>query len=136
MSFTDLTGGLSLLNIVELGQLFDVDITNPVNGQVLTYLNGEWVNGSGGGGGSVDTVTGLNTDNADPVNPVVKISVDGVTVTGQGTPADPLVAVTGGGGSVTDVSVIDANGFSGSVADSTTTPAITLTLNSIDCGTY
>jgi hypothetical protein len=41
----------------------------------------------------VQSVTGLNTNNADPLNPIVKISVDGVTITGQGTPASPLVAV-------------------------------------------
>jgi hypothetical protein len=81
MSLTDLTGGLSLLNITELGQLFDVNITSPTNGQVLTYSNGEWVNGAGGGGG---------------------------------------------GGTVTDVSVVSANGLAGTVATSTTTPAITL----------
>lgn len=33
----------------------------------------------------------------------------------------------GGSGTVTDVSVVTANGFAGTVADSTTTPAITLT---------
>lgn len=37
----------------------------------------------------------------------------------------------GGAGTVTDVSVVTANGVSGSVADSTTTPAITLTLGAI-----
>lgn len=40
---------------------------------------------------SVRTVTGLNTDNTDPSNPIVKISVDGTTITGLGTPASPLV---------------------------------------------
>lgn len=37
-------------------------------------------------------------------------------------------AVASGGGTVTTVSVVSANGFSGSVANATTTPAITLTL--------
>ncbi len=37
----------------------------------------------------------------------------------------------GGGGTVTDVSVTTANGVSGSVATSTTTPAISLTLGAI-----
>jgi len=37
----------------------------------------------------------------------------------------------GGSGTVTDVSVVTANGVSGSVANSTTTPAITLTLGAI-----
>jgi len=40
---------------------------------------------------SVRTVTGLNTDNTDPANPIVQISVDGVGITGLGTPASPLV---------------------------------------------
>lgn len=38
-----------------------------------------------------------------------------------------LSAAGGGSGTVTDVSVVSANGFAGSVATSTTTPAITLT---------
>lgn len=44
-----------------------------------------------------------------------------------------LIAASGGGGTgtVTDVSVVTANGVSGSVATSTTTPAITLTLGAI-----
>lgn len=37
----------------------------------------------------------------------------------------------GGSGTVTDVSVVSANGVSGSVANSTTTPAITLSLGAI-----
>ena len=40
----------------------------------------------------VESVTGLNTSNLDPQNPVVRISVDGTTITGQGTPSSPLVA--------------------------------------------
>ena len=62
-------------------------------------------------------------------------SVDGVTPVVLW--ADPtthrlLVDLSGGGsGTVTDVSVVTANGISGSVATSTTTPAITLTLGAI-----
>ena len=47
---------------------------------------------SGGGGGGVQSVTGLNTDNTDPINPIVKISVDGTTIKGAGTPTSPLQA--------------------------------------------
>lgn len=46
----------------------------------------------GGTGTGVQSVTGLNTDNTDPQNPIVQISVDGSTITGTGTPGDPLVA--------------------------------------------
>lgn len=49
----------------------------------------------------VETVTGLNTDNSDPTNPVVEIAVDGSSITGAGTPGDPLVAY--GTGVVTSV---------------------------------
>jgi hypothetical protein len=42
----------------------------------------------------VQSVTGLNTDNTDPFNPIVKISVDGVTIIGEGTPASPLAVQT------------------------------------------
>lgn len=42
-----------------------------------------------------------------------------------------LVDLAGGSGTVTSVSVVTANGISGSVATATTTPAITLTLGNI-----
>lgn len=67
--------------------------------------------GTGGGSGTVLSVTGLNTDNTDPANPIVKISVDGVTIIGQGTPASPLVAI--GGGGVTHEVLIDGGTFVG-----------------------
>lgn len=38
----------------------------------------------------VESVTGLNTNNVDPQNPVVRVSVDGSTITGLGTPGSPL----------------------------------------------
>ena len=44
------------------------------------------------GGSGVQSVIGLNTDNTDPINPIVKISVDGNTITGLGTPVSPLQA--------------------------------------------
>jgi len=44
--------------------------------------------------GLVQSVTGLNTDNTDPRNPIIRISVDGTTITGLGTPASPLVATS------------------------------------------
>jgi hypothetical protein len=52
-----------------------------------------------------------------------------LTVNGGGTAPDWVAGA--GSGTVTDVSVVTANGVSGSVATSTTTPAITLTLGDI-----
>lgn len=43
----------------------------------------------GGGSGNVETVTGLDTDNSDPANPVIRIATDS-TIIGSGTPDDPL----------------------------------------------
>lgn len=51
--------------------------------------------------GGVQSVTGLNTNNSDPLNPIIQISV-GSGLSGNGTPASPLTA-TGGGGTVTTV---------------------------------
>ena len=51
------------------------------------------------GSDGIQSVTGLNTNNADPQNPVVRISVDGTTITGLGTPASPLIASGGIAGS-------------------------------------
>lgn len=47
-------------------------------------------NGGGGSGSGVQSVTGLNTNNFDPANPVVQISVDNDTILGAGTPISPL----------------------------------------------
>lgn len=87
-------------------------VTHIVTAQVMKDLQS--------GGGGVQSVTGLNTDNTDPANPIVKISVDNSTIIGSGTPADPLVATGGGGGSIggstgsTDNAILRANGTGGS----------------------
>lgn len=47
--------------------------------------------------GYVQSVTGPIVDNTDPQNPVLNVSVDGVTITGDGSVGNPLVATTGGG---------------------------------------
>lgn len=80
----------------------------------------------------VQSVTGLNTDNTDPANPVVKVSVDGTTITGSGTPADPLIAHAGGTAGVVYVDVDDTTpgylsdkiSFSSADSSVTITPSI------------
>ncbi len=62
----------------------------------------------------------------------------GQVFTSNGGAADPswTTGAGGGSGTVTTVSIVTANGISGSVATATTTPAITLTLGTITTGTW
>ncbi len=59
--------------------------------------------------------------------------VHDATLSGNGTIASPLAAVSiPGAGTVTTVSVVTANGLSGTVASATSTPAITLNISALD----
>lgn len=123
----------------------------PVDNQQYVRENAAWVvNGSGGTVTSVGTGTGLT---GGPITGAGAIALDsasiaslaladtsvqavvaGTNITVDNTnPARPVVSSTGGGGSgtVTSVSVTTANGVSGTVANPTTTPAISLTLGAI-----
>ncbi len=88
------------------------------------------------------TINANTTGNAANVTGIVAVAnggsgtatpslVAGTNVTITGSWPNQTIAATGGGGggsgTVTDVSVVSANGFAGTVATSTTTPAITLT---------
>ena len=64
-----------------------------------------------------------------PTNGDMWTTTAGVFVQVNGVTQGPLAA--GGSGTVTSVSVVTANGVSGTVATATTTPAITLTLGAI-----
>lgn len=81
----------------------------------------QWPSVSSGGSGSgvisLNSLTGALT----------LVGGTGITVTPSG--SNITIAATGGGtGTVTSVSVVSANGFAGTVATATTTPAITLTV--------
>jgi len=95
--------------ITNVGTNVNADLTPTYGTLANTVCEGNDVRLSG-----VRSVTGLNTDNTDPQNPIVQIRVDGSTITGAGTPADPLVSVGG-----TDTFVI-----SGTYVDSTDTLAL------------
>lgn len=70
----------------------------------------------------VPTLTGVsNADGSTPVTVYVDPTTHRLLVSSSG----------GGSGTVTEVSVVTANGVSGVVANATTTPAITLTLGAI-----
>ncbi len=82
---------------------------------------------------SANTITGLSTVN----NGVLITSATGVpSILADGTTGQILTATTGSppswvspatSGTVTTISVVSANGFAGTVANATSTPAITLT---------
>ncbi|WP_069660810.1 beta strand repeat-containing protein [Arcticibacter eurypsychrophilus] len=93
---------------------------------------------------SVDGTLASNSSTKYPSENAVKTYVDNkvpafstsnannvLTVNSGGTAASWTAATGGGSGSVTSVSVVTANGISGSVATSTVTPAITLSLGAI-----
>lgn len=69
--------------------------------------------GAGAGVTSLNTLTGALT----------LLGANGITIT----PAGQNITITGSGGTVTTVSVVTANGFAGTIANPTSTPAITLT---------
>lgn len=98
---TTLTTGATSIDFTGAG------VTASATGTAVT------VNIPGGGGGGVESVTGLNTDNTDPLNPIVQISVDGTTITGDGTPGNPLVSSGGSGTVSVDGLTIGGDGSSG-----------------------
>lgn len=116
--------------------------SNVTVGSGLTFNSGTLASTSGGGSVttvSVVTANGLAGTVADPGStPAITLSttrsgilygnsgsIDAVTIGSGLTFASGTLAATAGG-TVTDVSVVSANGFAGTVANSTTTPAITL----------
>ena len=131
---------------ISVNALNDVAITSPTANQVLKYSGTEWTNQTDAV--NVGTVTSVAATGG------TGISVTGSPITGAGTLAitntapDQTVSLTAGtgisatgtypnftitntapssGGTVTSVSVSSANGFGGTVATATSTPAITLT---------
>lgn len=73
----EITGYLGLIEDIALSELSDVTLTSPVNGQVLKYDNGTWVNANETGGGSADYNLLLN-----------KPSINTVPLTGNKTTAE------------------------------------------------
>lgn len=55
---------------------------------------------------SVNGYTGVVVLNASDVGALATVSVDGVTITGDGTPGNPLVSVGGGGGGLDQLQVV------------------------------
>lgn len=89
-------------------------------------------NGSGGGGGGSITVQDEGSTLTTSAS-LLNFTGAGVSATNSGSNVTVNIPGGGGGGSgtVTSVSVTTANGVSGTVANSTTTPAISLSLGNI-----
>ncbi len=134
-----------------------IDISNIRNGEQLSRISQRidmndmrWHGGGGGGSGTVTSVSSADanitvaTGTTTPVltlvqAPALKSATTTVSVAAATAPsAGQVLTATNdhtatwqtpsvGSGTVTDVSVVSANGFAGTVANSTTTPAITLT---------
>jgi len=102
---TGLTPATATIGAITLAGTLDVD--NGGTGQT-TYTNGQLLIGN---------TTG-NTLTKATLTPGTGITISN----GAGS-----ITINGTGGTVTSVSVVSANGFAGTVATSTTTPAITLT---------
>ena len=114
-----------------------------INASALVFPNGT-VSVVGGvvtvtiaGAGTV-TNTGTLTANAvivgnggSDITALGSLGTSGQVLTSNGAGVAPSFQAAAGGGTVTSVSVVTANGVSGSVATATTTPAITLTLGAI-----
>ena len=77
---TDTITGETFINLRRLKSLsLDLDIQE----------NGDYIEFDLDTSGNVNSVTGLDTDNTDPQNPIVKISIDS-GLEGEGTPTNPL----------------------------------------------
>ena len=116
---------MSQTQLTSLVNVFTSTLSGAVpasGGSATTYLNGAGAfTTPAGGGGSLSVTDGTHT-----VAGVTALTFSGATV--SGTTPNATATITGGGGSgtVTSASVVTANGFAGSVATATTTPAITL----------
>jgi len=81
-----------------------------------------------GSGGTVTSVTGTApVVSSGGATPAISMAAATTSVNGYLTSTDWTTFNNKGSGSVTSVSVVSANGFAGTVATATTTPAITLT---------
>ena len=95
------------------------------SGNVLTSNGTSWVSSAPSGG----TAITVKDEGSTLTTSLTSLDFVGAGVSASNTGGAVTVTITGGGGSggtVTSASIVSANGFAGSVANATTTPAITL----------
>lgn len=113
------------------------DSTNPIPVKIDPVTGRLLVDAAGGGGYTnltqfVDqTAWRLFYSNGSGDVTELALGANGEVLTSQGASAAPTWTAVSGTGTVTSVSIVTANGVSGSVATATTTPAITLVLGAI-----
>lgn len=103
------------------------DQSTPSENGIYIAKSGAWSRSNDGGSNSVDLLPGITCA-------VVEGTANATSIWIQNSATPTYVKASGAGGgsgTVTSVSVATANGVSGSVANATTTPAITLTLGAI-----
>jgi hypothetical protein len=96
---------------------------------VSGYLTStDWNTFNGKGSGTVTSVTGTApVVSSGGATPAISMAAASASANGYLTSTDWSTFNNKGSGTVTTVSVVSANGFAGTVATDTTTPAITLT---------
>lgn len=100
--------------------------------QLQNIVSNAAVLGGGGGGGSSPLTTKGDLYTYTTADARLPVGTNGQVLSADSAESTGLKWITAGGtGTVTSVSVVTANGVSGSVATATTTPAITLTLGAI-----
>ena len=119
-----------------------IDISSGYVGQssittLGTITTGVWNGttiGVANGGTGVTSIGALSIWLANSANTITSVTPgagNSIRINAGGTAWEAYTPGAGGTGTVTSVSVVTANGVSGSVATATTTPAITLTLGAI-----
>ena len=125
---TTYTNGQLLIGNTTGNTLSKATLTAGAN---ITITNGPGtitIAATGGGGGGVTSVTGTAPiASSGGTTPVISISQATTSTNGYLSSTDWNTFNNKGSGTVTSVSVVSANGFAGTVATATSTPAITLT---------
>lgn len=123
------SGGAGTVTSVSVvsGNGFSGTVANPTSTPAISISTS--VSGMLKGSGSSLVAATANTDYQSPITLTTTGSSGAATFDGSTLNIPQYTGGGGGSGTVTSVSVVSANGFQGSVATATTTPAITVSTN-------